>query len=69
MEIIKKNEIIKRLQTRCQEKTAHIKRLSESAKYYQRRVVTLKNLLQDLKKENLITNKVHEVLNVNKQFF
>lgn len=63
-ELFKKDEIIEKLKARCQENSRKMKRVQESIKYYKRRTVTLKNLLEDLKGRNLITEKAEHVLKV-----
>lgn len=64
MKLIRANETIKKLQTRCSEKTAQINRLNVSEKRHQLSKKSLQEILRDIKEKKWINDDGQKILHV-----
>lgn len=65
LKLQKANEIIQRLQKRCADKNSELDRLRSSLKRLTLSKANLKELLQDIRNKNMISDEGHQVLQVN----
>lgn len=57
-------EKLNRSKELCKEKAKEIKRLNSAVSYYQKRANTLKDIISNMKSQELICDQAEEVLNV-----
>lgn len=63
-ELMKLQTKMKKVQETCTTKSTEIKRLKNLLSYYQKRTNSMKDIINNLKQQNLISNNAEEVLNV-----
>lgn len=64
MQLIKANNAIRKLQTRCIEKSSELIRLRSALKRSEMSKCTLKEILNEIRKNKLISEEGHQKLNV-----
>lgn len=64
LELMKSQTKMKKVQDTCNAKSAEIKRLKNLLCYYQKRANSMKEIINNLKQQKLISNNAEGVLNV-----